>query len=267
LNLKSVIILCAGMGSRLKPQTDFSPKPLIIVRNKPMIDFIIENYIWNNFENFIIVLGYRWKKMQRYLIALQKQLKKKYTDRVIDFHYVINSAIERGNGHSGYLGLLEAVELNLGERVFVSMGDHLYSNKLIRILRTQSKKNYDIFVATEPRLNQTHIDIDDATKILGSERGLVLQIGKDIKQFNRIDMGVFEVKTSICDVIKNLDRNQEFYGWTDVVKKVIASNLSVYYCDMPELTWIDVDNAHDYSFATKYFKDIMIYEEQYSETL
>ncbi len=260
MDLKCVIILCAGMGSRLRPQTNILPKPLIIVRNKPMIDFIIENFIWNNFESFIIVLGYRWKKMQRHLIALQKQLKKKYPDRVIDFHFVINSAIERGNGHSGYLGLSKAVELELGERAFVSMGDHLYSNQLIRILKTQSNRDYDILIATEPRLNQAHIDIEDATKILGSEHGLVLSIGKNIEQFNRIDMGVFELKTTICDLIKNLERNQEFYSWTDVVKKVISSNLSVYYCDMPELTWIDVDNPNDFSFASKYFEDITAYE-------
>ncbi len=36
------ILMAAGLGSRMRPLTEHTPKPLIKVHNKPMIETIIE---------------------------------------------------------------------------------------------------------------------------------------------------------------------------------------------------------------------------------
>ncbi|MBW2965735.1 hypothetical protein KY342_01375 [Candidatus Woesearchaeota archaeon] len=54
------IILCAGKGSRLIPQTLNIPKSMLIIDNKPIIEHII-NY-WKRFTNdFIFIVGYKKK--------------------------------------------------------------------------------------------------------------------------------------------------------------------------------------------------------------
>ena len=52
------IILCAGKGTRLKPWTNFKPKPLFKVNNTPLIENNISFLLKNNIDDIVIVTGY-----------------------------------------------------------------------------------------------------------------------------------------------------------------------------------------------------------------
>lgn len=57
--VKRAIILAAGQGTRLKPLTNTTPKPLVIVNGKRIIDTIIEGLFENNINEIYIVVGYK----------------------------------------------------------------------------------------------------------------------------------------------------------------------------------------------------------------
>ena len=52
------MILAAGLGSRLRPLTDTTPKPLIKVGDKPLIVWHIENLARNGFKEIIINIAH-----------------------------------------------------------------------------------------------------------------------------------------------------------------------------------------------------------------
>ena len=52
------MILAAGLGSRLRPLTDTTPKPLIEVRGKPLIVWHIENLARNGFKEIVINIAH-----------------------------------------------------------------------------------------------------------------------------------------------------------------------------------------------------------------
>lgn len=54
-----VIILCGGIGTRLKEETEFKPKPMVYVGNKPIIWHIMKIYAYCGFNEFILALGYK----------------------------------------------------------------------------------------------------------------------------------------------------------------------------------------------------------------
>ncbi len=54
-----VIILCGGIGTRLKEETEFKPKPMVYVGNKPIIWHIMKIYAHFGFNEFILALGYK----------------------------------------------------------------------------------------------------------------------------------------------------------------------------------------------------------------
>ena len=57
--VKEAIILAGGKGIRLKPLTDVVPKSLIMINNKPLVDYQVEWLKNNGYEKIILACGYR----------------------------------------------------------------------------------------------------------------------------------------------------------------------------------------------------------------
>jgi glucose-1-phosphate cytidylyltransferase len=63
-----VIILCGGTGTRLKEETEFKPKPMVYVGNKPMLWHIMKIYAHYGFNEFILALGYKGDYIKQYFL-------------------------------------------------------------------------------------------------------------------------------------------------------------------------------------------------------
>ncbi len=59
------IILAAGRGTRMKPLTDTTPKPLISIAGKPILEHNLE-HIYTQVDEIIIVIKYLWEKIKSY---------------------------------------------------------------------------------------------------------------------------------------------------------------------------------------------------------
>ncbi|MDO8673367.1 MAG: glucose-1-phosphate cytidylyltransferase [Dehalococcoidia bacterium] len=54
-----VVILCGGMGTRLREETEFRPKPMLEIGGRPMLWHIMKIYAHYGFKDFILCLGYK----------------------------------------------------------------------------------------------------------------------------------------------------------------------------------------------------------------
>ena len=54
-----VIILCGGVGTRLKEETEYKPKPMVFIGNQPILWHIMKTYSHYGFNEFILALGYK----------------------------------------------------------------------------------------------------------------------------------------------------------------------------------------------------------------
>ena len=55
----TVIILCGGKGERLRPLTFHTPKPLIRIDNRAILEHIISQFLKFNINDFILATGYK----------------------------------------------------------------------------------------------------------------------------------------------------------------------------------------------------------------
>jgi dTDP-glucose pyrophosphorylase/predicted transcriptional regulator len=61
-----VLIMAGGFGTRLHPLTEETPKPLLNVGNRPILETIIDRFINSGFHNFFISTHYKAKKIQEH---------------------------------------------------------------------------------------------------------------------------------------------------------------------------------------------------------
>ena len=63
-----VVILCGGMGTRMKEETEFKPKPLVYVGNTPILHHIMKIYSHYGFNDFVLCLGYKGGMIKEYFL-------------------------------------------------------------------------------------------------------------------------------------------------------------------------------------------------------
>ena len=54
-----VVILCGGKGTRLREETEYRPKPMVPIGNRPILWHIMKIYAACGFNEFILCLGYK----------------------------------------------------------------------------------------------------------------------------------------------------------------------------------------------------------------
>lgn len=62
------IILCGGEGTRMKEETEFRPKPMVLVGGKPIIWHIMKIYAHYGFNDFVLALGYKSDYIKQFFL-------------------------------------------------------------------------------------------------------------------------------------------------------------------------------------------------------
>jgi glucose-1-phosphate cytidylyltransferase len=62
------VILCGGKGTRLKEETEFKPKPMVLVGTKPILWHILKLYAHQGFRDFVLALGYRGQAIKEFFL-------------------------------------------------------------------------------------------------------------------------------------------------------------------------------------------------------
>jgi len=63
-----VFVLCGGLGTRLREETEVRPKPMVPVGNHPILWHIMRTYAHHGFRRFILCLGYKAEVIKSYFI-------------------------------------------------------------------------------------------------------------------------------------------------------------------------------------------------------
>jgi glucose-1-phosphate cytidylyltransferase len=63
-----VFILCGGMGTRIKEETEFRPKPMVPIGNHPVLWHIMHFYHRHGFRKFILCLGFKAEVIKSYFL-------------------------------------------------------------------------------------------------------------------------------------------------------------------------------------------------------
>lgn len=230
------LILAAGYGSRLagvSPVTSF--KPLTPVNGKALILRTIENLELAGCTEIVIVLGHGYKK-------IKKAIQDKYLGQIPLF-FVFNEKYDLSNGVS----ILSARDY-LSNRFIMTMADHIFEDSLMKIANDVEIEEGEAALLVDYKIDSI-FDMDDATKVL-SKDGKVESIGKQIKEFNCVDTGLFVCTSGLLDALQK--RYQE-YGDTSISDGIqdLARSGKMFAVDIEEGIWQDVDTPEMLAQAEK----------------
>lgn len=66
------IILCGGMGTRLREETEYKPKPMVEIGGKPILWHIMKHYAHYGYNEFVLALGYKGNAIRDYFLNYNK---------------------------------------------------------------------------------------------------------------------------------------------------------------------------------------------------
>lgn len=68
-----VVLLCGGLGTRLKEETEFKPKPMVEIAGRPIVWHIMKSYAHYGFNKFVLCLGYKGEIIKDYFYNYEIQ--------------------------------------------------------------------------------------------------------------------------------------------------------------------------------------------------
>ncbi len=121
------VILCGGLGTRLRPYTLFVPKPMLPLAEKPLLQYIIEWLNKNGISEIVLSVGYLRKSIEDYF----------------DDGHDLNVKIDyvRQSGPLGTAGQLKEVESHLNSRFICVYGDSFYNFDINKVVSTHINNN------------------------------------------------------------------------------------------------------------------------------
>lgn len=123
---KKAMVLCAGLGKRMRPLTQTCPKPLLEIRGRSLVDRIADRLVEAGIEEAVVNLHYLGEQLEDHL--------SKRDDIAIQFSWEREEVLETGGGVKHALPLLGDAPF------FLINGDVLWLNGLAPALTRLSRK-------------------------------------------------------------------------------------------------------------------------------
>ncbi|MBI3597358.1 MAG: glucose-1-phosphate cytidylyltransferase [Nitrospirae bacterium] len=205
------VILCGGLGTRLREETDFRPKPMVEIGSRPILWHIMKGYTHYGFHEFVLCLGYKGDVIRDYFYNYELRNSDGTVtlgSRNIEFH---NRHTESGwritlaeTGERTLTGgrLKRAAQYLEGEQFMVTYGDgvaDLDIKALLAYHKGQGKLGTVTAVHPSSRFGELFI-----------ENGLV-QVFREKPQVHEgwINGGFFVFQRNVLDLISGDDESLE----------------------------------------------------------
>jgi dTDP-glucose pyrophosphorylase len=217
------VIMAGGMGKRLRPLTKSTPKPMLTIGDRPLLELIIDQLQESGIRQVSITTHYQSDKII------------KYFGDGSDFGMKLNYVVE--DSQLGTAGALRLVETN-NEPVLIINGDIITSINFENMIRYHKEHKAIMTIGVR------EYDMNVPYGVVESEgvavKGLV---EKPIYKFY-VNAGIYLIEP----VIKNYIPINKHFDMTDLIKDLLGDGLSVVNFPILEY-WLDIGQHTDYEQA------------------
>jgi choline kinase len=233
------VILAAGAGSRLKPLTDRTPKCLLKVGVKCILERTIKNLLATNNSEIIIVTGYLENKIREFLRERFPHLK---------ITYIYNEFYASTNN---IYSLWLAKDAVLGDDMMMMDSDIVFDERIITKIQNSGYKNC-------LALNRHDVH-DEEIKVKTDTRGCVIEIGKEVNVSEAagesIGIEIFgkEALTELYSILyRKVVTEKKVNQFYEAAFQELSDN-NLFIVDTTEYFCMEIDTEEDLKTAEGFF--------------
>ncbi|MBR8537386.1 nucleotidyltransferase family protein [Carboxylicivirga sediminis] len=226
-----VVIMAGGKGERLRPLTNSTPKPMLPLGNKPIIEHNIDRLRSFGIENIYISINYLGEQIKDYFgDGKDKGLNIQYLEEK-EFLGTIGSASMVDQYESPYV-------LVMNSDLFTDVDfEDLWVNLCERAA--------DLAVASIP------YTVNIPFAILTRENGCIKGLKEKPSNTHYANAGIYLMKRKVMELIPK----NEFFNATDLIEKLIQTGKTV--IDNPITGyWIDIGRHEEYNKAKEIIRHL-----------
>lgn len=229
-----VVILAAGLGSRLGSAEAGVPKPLMDVGGTPLIVHALRHAEAIGCRDAIVVIGYEGARVRSTVEALKTPLA---------VRFVVTPDHTAPNGHS----LLAAAPL-AGQRFFLLMVDHVFERPVLSLLDADAAPDEEVARLLVDPSPDAALDLNDATKVCLDGRRITA-IGKGLVHWDAIDTGCFRLTSRVFDALRAVPA-PEALTVSAAMRRLSAQGVMT-AVPLGRVAWVDVDTPADRAVADR----------------
>ena len=219
------LILAAGLGSRLRPQTK-TPKPLTRVLGLTLAERVVCTLLDVGVRRFLVTLGHEAARVRAHFSDIARR-----RGATVDF--IEAEHWERGNGASAL-----AAKGRTGEvPFFLVMIDHLFDPGIARALADDPPAPGEMRLAVDHDKDSI-FDLDDVTRIKIDD-GRIQAIEKNLGDWDAGDTGVMLCSSGLFEGLERAAARNE-HRLSDGLRK-LAGKGRARTVDVTGMSWLDVD--------------------------
>jgi glucose-1-phosphate cytidylyltransferase len=195
-----VLILCGGKGERLKPLTESVPKPLIKIKGRPILSYLLSHFESYGFRKFVIAVGYRSEAIIRYFEQNHRNIEIEISD----------------SGDADIVNRIKDAAGYLTGDFIVCYGDTLADVDLYSLIRFHKGHGGDVSVTCYPLQSQFGIlEISNGGRVSSFVEKPVLDkwINIGYFYFSRKILNELEKKNSFLEFLRESVNNGNLYSY------------------------------------------------------
>ncbi|MFZ4399044.1 MAG: sugar phosphate nucleotidyltransferase [Bacteroidales bacterium] len=237
------VILAAGIASRLRPLTNNTPKCLLKVGEKTILQLSIENLIANNIIDLVIVTGYLEDQIKDF-ISINFPL--------LNVTFIYNDVYDSTNN---IYSLWLAKDALLGEEMLLMDSDIIFDPQIITALLTSGYENCLAL--------KRHKVSDEEIKVKVDNNGRVLEISKIVSPSIAIGESIgiekFGKRTldKLFEVIERKVIKEKMVNifYEVAFEEMIKTGEDIFIVDTTEYICMEIDTEADLNTAATIMKN------------
>ncbi len=235
------VILAAGIASRLRPLTNSTPKCLLHVGEKKILELTIDNILANDITDIIIVTGYLEQQIKDFVTANYP---------LLQVNYIYNDVYSSTNNIYSLWLTKDSV---LGDEMLLMDSDIVFDQDIIRKLLDSGYENCLAL--------KRHAVGEEEIKVKADADGGVLEISKEVKPkealgesigIEKFGADTVEKLFAILDHQILVEKKVDIF-YEAAFQELISSREDIFVVDVTEFVCMEIDTSLDLEVAGKLF--------------